>query len=242
MLVPFSDIFPHQLLSVSSLNTDTTPESLHSLEHVSYDNRVHLLSGLSPSKLDKQFSDYSSSSKSEDDRDWWEGEDNVAEYLVEEVDDDVFIKDEFEGRELSIVFEETEAEDSNSEEASGEEDEEKVVTGVCTIGNSIQIENHVSSVKAMKKGKQKRVTFAEDPPVFISRKSSSISIKEDLLETLRENISSINPEETVEIKNCKKCKQENRFNVRMSLSLGTSHLKTKNFVFKNILRWFKRFL
>ena len=54
-----SDLFPHNLLSVSSLEddnfADTTPESLHSLERI-FPNR-HLLSNMSPGRLDRNFSD-----------------------------------------------------------------------------------------------------------------------------------------------------------------------------------------
>ena len=245
LILHFSEMFPHQLLSVSSLNTDTTPESLYSLEHVSYDDRAHLLSGLSPGKLDRQFSDYSSSSGSDGNKDWWEGEDKGGAYLVEEYDDDnddVFIKEEFEGRELSIVLEETEVEESDSDAT--DDDVNKIVTGVCTIGNSIQIENHVSTFKSKDKGKQKRVTFAVGSPVIINRKSSISSMKEDSLEMQgdREIVSSTTKyEELIETKSCKKCKQEKKLNLRMSLSLGTSQLKAKKSVFKIVLGWFERF-
>ena len=58
----YSDLFPHNLLSVSSLDeencADTTPESLHSLERIPlvFPNR-HLLSNFSPERLDRNFSE-----------------------------------------------------------------------------------------------------------------------------------------------------------------------------------------
>lgn len=60
-----SDLFPHNLLTVSSLEDsfiDTTPESLHSLENVNMFPSRHLLSNLSPGRLDRNFSDSPNSS------------------------------------------------------------------------------------------------------------------------------------------------------------------------------------
>ena len=61
----------------------------------------------------------------EGDNEWWEGldEDEDEEYQEDDEDDDVFNKDEFEGRELSVVLEVSE-EDSDSD--SGIMDEEQV--------------------------------------------------------------------------------------------------------------------
>ena len=54
------------------------------------------------------------------DKNWWEGEgeeSNIPEEIV--CEDDAFDKDEFEGRELSVVLEETEAEETDSDYSSG---------------------------------------------------------------------------------------------------------------------------
>ena len=53
------------------------------------------------------------------DKNWWEGE-GVESTIPEEIcEDDAFDKDEFEGRELSVVLEETEAEETDSDYSSG---------------------------------------------------------------------------------------------------------------------------
>ena len=54
------------------------------------------------------------------DKNWWEGE-GVESTIPEEIvcQDDSFDKDEFEGRELSVVLEETEAEETDSDYSSG---------------------------------------------------------------------------------------------------------------------------
>ena len=64
-----------------------------------------------------------------DNDEWWVGADVVSaedeEHIPEEnvFEEDVFVKDEFEGRELSVVLEETEAEETCSEYESSTVDE-----------------------------------------------------------------------------------------------------------------------
>ena len=60
----------------------------------------------------------------EGDNEWWEGldDDEDEEIQEEDEDDDVFNKDEFEGRELSVVLEVSE-EDSDSDSGIMEEEQ-----------------------------------------------------------------------------------------------------------------------
>ena len=59
----------------------------------------------------------------EGDNEWWEGlDDDEDEEIQEDEDDDVFNKDEFEGRELSVVLEVSE-EDSDSDSGIMEEEQ-----------------------------------------------------------------------------------------------------------------------
>ena len=55
------------------------------------------------------------------DKKWWEGEDCEPGSPPEIIcgDDEVFDRDDFEGRELSVVLEETEAEETDSDYSSG---------------------------------------------------------------------------------------------------------------------------
>ena len=233
-----SDMFPHQLLSVSSLNTESTPESLHSLEQVSFTGR-HLLSGLSPGRLDKQFSESQqySSSDSDQEGEWWTGEDAEEEEVFDDDDDDdddVFIKEEFETRELSIVLEETEDESDTS----ADDIVDKVVTGLCILNDDsgVKIETHVDTVK---KKTKKKVTFSKEEPQTFSRIPSVETPSPELKPT---------PQDLQDVENesknmsCKKCKQEKILNIRLSYILGSDKLKAKNSIFRMVLGWFEKFL
>ena len=93
--------------------------------------------------------------------------------------------------------------------------------------------------------KRKAVTFSQDPATIINDADSPepepLANDSDVVNgksTVNKN-SAAEEETTI---NCRKCKQNKKINIRMSLFLGSNKDKEKKSIFDVVLGWFEKLL
>ena len=87
--------------------------------------------------------------------------------------------------------------------------------------------------------KRKAVTFSQDPATIINDADSPEP------EPLANGKSTVNKNSAAEEEttiNCRKCKQNKKINIRMSLFLGSNKDKEKKSIFDVVLGWFEKLL
>ena len=93
--------------------------------------------------------------------------------------------------------------------------------------------------------KRKAVTFSQDPPTIINDADSPEPEPLANDSNVANGKSTVNKNSAAEEEmtiNCRKCKQNKRINIRMSLFLGSNKDKEKKSIFDVVLGWFEKLL
>ena len=93
--------------------------------------------------------------------------------------------------------------------------------------------------------KRKTVTFSQDPPTIINDADSPEPEPLANDSNVANGKSTVNKNSAAEEEmtiNCRKCKQNKRINIRMSLFLGSNKDKEKKSIFDVVLGWFEKLL